>query len=68
MGFVKLEEEYDSAISTQERELVHEAYEIIEKYEVNVRNICIFLLGLIGVFHINPINFEEGEELSSPEQ
>ncbi len=27
-----------------------------------------FLLGLIGIYHINPINFEEGEETVSEKE
>jgi hypothetical protein len=28
----------------------------------------VFLLGLIGIYHINPINFEEGEETVSEKE
>jgi hypothetical protein len=34
---------------------------MLEKYQVNIKNICVFLLGIIGIYHINPVNFEEGE-------
>lgn len=58
MGFVKLEEEIsETKISAQERILINEAFHILEKYAVNIKNICVFLMGIIGVFHINPINF-----------
>lgn len=56
-GFVQVEEESESS---RERALVHEAYQLLEEFQVNAKNICVFLLALIGVFHINPVNFEEG--------
>ena len=59
MGFIK-REELDDGVSVYERSLVHQAYTLLENYGVNARNTCVFLLGLIGIYHINPINFEEG--------
>lgn len=58
MGFVQVEEESESS---HERTLIHEAYQLLEEFQANAKNICVFLLALIGVFHINPVNFEEGE-------
>lgn len=62
MGFIKEDEDSQDGISVNERGLVYDAYSIIDSFGVNARNICVFLLGLIGIYHINPINFEEGEE------
>lgn len=62
MGFMTNEEEFETKATSAERSLVHDAYEILEKYQVNARNICVFLLALLGIYHINPVNFEEGEE------
>lgn len=59
MGFVQVEEESENS---HERTLIHEAYQLLEEFQVNAKNICVFLLALIGVFHINPVNFEEGEQ------
>lgn len=56
MGFIK-REELDDGVSVYERSLVHQAYTLLENYGVNARNTCVFLLGLIGIYHINPINF-----------
>lgn len=64
MGFVQVDEESENS---HERTLIHEAYQLLENFQVNAKNICVFLLALIGVFHINPINFQEGEE-ACPEQ
>lgn len=61
MGFIKEDEDSQDGISVNERGLVYDAYSIVEKFGVNARNVCVFLLGLIGIYHINPINFEEGE-------
>ena len=47
---------------------MYDAYSLIEKYGVNARNVCVFLLGLIGIYHINPINFEEGEEAATEKE
>lgn len=58
MGFMTNEEEYESKSSSVERTLLNDAYEIIGKYQVNARNICVFLLALLGIYHINPVNFE----------
>jgi hypothetical protein len=63
MGFAGVEEEGENSL---ERTLVHEAYHTLEKYQVNAKNICVFLLAIIGVYHINPVNFQEGET-TSPE-
>ena len=65
MGFIREDEDLQDGISVNERGLVYDAYSLIEKYGVNARNVCVFLLGLIGIYHINPINFEEGEETVS---
>lgn len=54
-GFVQVDEESESS---QERTLIHEAYQLLEEFQVNAKNICVFLLALIGVFHINPVNFQ----------
>lgn len=62
MGFITNEDEYESKPSSAEKVLLNDAYEIIGKYQVNARNICVFLLALLGIYHINPVNFEEGEE------
>ena len=35
---------------------------------MNAKNLCVFLLALGGVFHINPINFEEEEEAISEDK
>lgn len=56
MCFVQVEEENENSY---ERTLIHEAYLILEKYQVNARNVCVFLLAIIGIFHINPINFSD---------
>jgi hypothetical protein len=45
-----------------ERALVHDAYEKIEKFTVNARNVCVFLLGLIGIYHVNLTNFGDEDE------
>jgi hypothetical protein len=57
MGFAGVEEEGENSL---ERTLVHEAYQTLERYQVNAKNICVFLLAIIGVYHINPVNFQEG--------
>ena len=64
MGFVQVDEESQNS---HERTLIHEAYQLLEGFQVNAKNICVFLLALIGVFHINPVNFQEGEEPSPNE-
>ncbi len=48
--------------------MVYDAYSIVEKFGVNARNVCVFLFGLIPIYHINPINFEEGEESVSQKE
>ena len=58
MRFIQQDQESQDHISIAERALVHDAYSIVEKFGANARNICVFLLGLIGIYHINPINFE----------
>jgi hypothetical protein len=68
MGFIREDEDSQDGISVNERGLVYDAYSLIEKYGVNARNVCVFLLGLIGIYHINPINFEEGEETVSEKE
>ena len=65
MGFVQVDEESENS---HERTLIHEAYQLLEQFHVNAKNICVFLLALIGVFHINPVNFQEGEEPSPNEE
>lgn len=65
MGFVQVDEETQSS---HERTLIHEAYQLLENFQVNAKNICVFLLAMIGVFHINPVNFQEGQETSPEEQ
>lgn len=59
MGFVLGREEGDD---NEERSLLHEAYQLLEEYKVSAKNLCVFLLALSGVYHINPVNFEEGDE------
>ena len=66
LGFVCSDEDSESQPSSNERTLIHDAYKILEGFRANARNICVFLLGIIGIYNINPVNFEEGEE-SSPE-
>lgn len=57
LGFVTNEEELETKASSNERALVHDAYQLLERTKVNARNVCVFLLGLIGIYHINPVNF-----------
>lgn len=59
MGFVLDRGDADDG---QERALLHEAYQLLEGYQVNTKNLCVFMLALGGVFHINPVNFEEGDD------
>lgn len=65
MGFAGVEEESENS---HERALIHEAYQILQKYTVNARNTCVFLLALIGIYNINPVNFHSQDEPARPEQ
>lgn len=47
---------------------MHDAYQLLHESKVNARNICVFMLGLIGIYHINPINFEEGESVDEEKE
>ena len=40
MGFVQVEEESENS---HERTLIHEAYQLLEEFQVNAKNICVFL-------------------------
>ena len=55
------EDETDTQVSSVERALVHDAYQFLEAKKANARNLCVFLLALIGIYHINPVNFGEGD-------
>lgn len=37
-----------------------EAYQFLKETSPTVRNICVFLMGLVGIYHVNPINFDNG--------
>lgn len=41
---------------------MHDAYEVLEKYQVNAHNVCVFLLGLLGIYNIYPVDFQDEEE------
>jgi hypothetical protein len=58
LGFVVSAREVENRASSNERSLVYEAYRLLEKHGVTVRNVCVFLLALLGVYHINPTNFD----------
>lgn len=66
LGFLLYQEEDTCELAYRERALAYEAYEILEEYGVNIKNICVLLLGLIGVFSIDPLNF--GTEENSDEE
>lgn len=61
LGFVTHLEEVENKSATAERALVYEAYSLLSQTYPSIKNICLFLLALIGVYHIDPINFTEGE-------
>lgn len=66
LGFISINSESESEPSTNERTLIHDAYQILECSKPNARNICVFLLAILGIYHINPVNFDKDEE-SNPE-
>ena len=48
--------------------LANEAYGFLKQTSPNIRNLCVFLMALVGIYHINPVNFDAGEnEQPSPE-
>lgn len=51
------------AIETKSGEwiLANEAYEFLQQTSPNIRNICVFLMGLVGIYRVNPINFDTGK-------
>jgi hypothetical protein len=57
LGFVVSSKEVDNKANSCERGLVYEAYRLLEKCSINIRNVCVFLMALLGIYHINPTNF-----------
>lgn len=48
--------------------LANEAYEFLKQTAPNIRNLCVFLMALVGIYHVNPVNFDAAEnEAPSPE-
>lgn len=43
---------------TGEWTLAHEAYELLKQTRPNIRNLCVFLMALVGIYHVNPVNFD----------
>ena len=56
-------EDQETKVSSNERILIHEAYETLEKHQVTPHNICVFLLALLGIYNVEPIDFKNGEEV-----
>ncbi len=47
--------------------LVNEAYELLKQTSPNIRNLCVFLMAIVGIYHVNPVNFDAKEnEIPSP--
>lgn len=41
-----------------EYQLALEAYDFLKQSSPNIRNICVFLMALVGIYHVNPVNFD----------
>ena len=50
-------EEIENKSSTAERALVYEAYSLLTQTQTTIKNVCLFLMALIGIYHIDPVNF-----------
>jgi hypothetical protein len=50
-------EEVENKSSTAERALVYEAYSLLTQTQPTIKNVCLFLMALIGIYHIDPVNF-----------
>jgi hypothetical protein len=50
----------ESAFETKGTEwsLAHEAYSFLKDTCPNIRNLCVFLMALVGIYHVNPVNFD----------
>ena len=56
MGFVSVNLEEGEVIPIKEKKLLLEAYELLRL--PTVRNTCVFVLAVVGVYNVNPVNFE----------
>lgn len=56
LGFITGVEESDLK-STPQRALVYEAFTYLSQTQLSMKNICVFLLALIGIYYIDPVNF-----------
>jgi hypothetical protein len=60
MGFLS-ETTFD--IKGAEWLLAHEAYVFLKDICPNIRNFCVFLMALVGIYHVNPVNFDSVESI-----
>ena len=56
MGFLSVNLEEGEVIPIKEKKLLLEAYELLKL--PTVRNTCVFVLAVVGVYNVNPVNFE----------
>jgi hypothetical protein len=45
--------------------LTYEAYQTLERYQVKAKYICVFLLAIIGAYHIDPVKLSGGIDFIS---
>lgn len=69
LGFTTTAKDIENRMSLEERTLIYEGFRMLTEYEANSRNVCLFLLCVLGVFSISlEEDTPDEKEFRLPEQ